>query len=247
VILEVKELSKAFEGIKAVDGVSFGVEDKGISSIIGPNGAGKTTLFNILTGYFLPDSGRVIFKGEDITGLPPYKLCRKGIGRSFQIISIFPQLTVFDSVQTALLARRGKTLTLFSPAKKMLRDETFDILETVELSDQAKSLSGELSHGDQRRMELGIALAAEPEVLLLDEPTAGMAPHERVATVKLLKRISEERNLPLLFIEHDMDVVFGISQEIRVMAQGKLIAQGKPEDIRSNKEVRRIYLGEEEA
>lgn len=244
-ILKAERLLKSFGGLMAVANVNLEIEEGELTSIIGPNGAGKTTLFNLLTGHLRPDSGRVIYKGKDITGLPPYQICKAGIGRSFQRINIFPQLSIFDNIQTAVLSGQGKTTNLFSLAKNMVREETEEILEIVELGDKKKALlGGLLAHGDQKRLEIGIALATRPKLLLLDEPTAGMSPEETVSTTKLIERLAREQGLTIIFVEHDMSVVFAISEKIRVMHLGRIIATGKPEEVRGNDEVQQIYLGE---
>ncbi len=243
-LLEIENLMKAFGGFQATDGVNLSVENGSLCSLIGPNGAGKTTLFNQITGYLVPDSGRVAFKGAEITGLHPYEISRKGITRAFQIINIFPRLTVTESVQLAILARRGKTLRCFAPAKSMVREEAMAVLETVGLAERADALARELSHGDQRILELALALAGEPELLLLDEPMAGMSPFERVKVTELIQKIHQDRGLTVLFCEHDMDVVFGISERVTVLHQGRVIAEGKPEDIKKNEEVHLVYLGQ---
>ena len=243
-LLEIDNLMKAFGGFQATDGVNLSVEKGSLRSLIGPNGAGKTTLFNQITGYLVPDSGRVVFKGEEITGLHPYQISRKGITRAFQIINIFPRLTVLESVQLAILAKRGESLKCFAPAKKMVLGEAMAVLETVGLAEHAPALARELSHGDQRVLELALALAGEPELLLLDEPMAGMSPFERVKVTELIQRIHQDRGVTVLFCEHDMDVVFGISERVTVLHQGRVIAEGKPEDIKKNEEVHMVYLGQ---
>jgi len=246
-LLEIDNLMKAFGGFQATDGVNLSVEKGSLRSLIGPNGAGKTTLFNQITGYLVPDSGRVVFKGEEITGLHPYQISRKGITRAFQIINIFPRLTVLESVQLAILAKRGESLKCFAPAKKMVLGEAMAVLETVGLAEHAPALARELSHGDQRVLELALALAGEPELLLLDEPMAGMSPFERVKVTELIQRIHQDRGVTVLFCEHDMDVVFGISEKVTVLHQGRVIAEGPPEEIKKNKEVHMVYLGQSEA
>lgn len=242
-LLEIESLMKSFGGFLATDGVSLAVEQGSLCSLIGPNGAGKTTLFNQVTGYLVPDSGRITFKGKDITGLHPYQISQKGITRAFQVINIFPRLTVMESAQLAILAKRGYTLRFFAGARRMVRDEAMAVLETVGLADKAGYLAKELSHGEQRTLEMALALAGEPELLLLDEPMAGMSPFERVKATELIQKIHEERGLTVLFCEHDMDVVFGISEKVTVLHQGRVIAEGKPEDIKKNEEVNMVYLG----
>ncbi len=246
-LLEIDNLMKAFGGFQATDGVNLSVEKGSLRSLIGPNGAGKTTLFNQITGYLVPDSGRVVFKGEEITGLHPYQISRKGITRAFQIINIFPRLTVLESVQLAILAKRGESLKCFAPAKNMVLGEAMAVLETVGLAERVNALARELSHGDQRVLELALALAGEPELLLLDEPMAGMSPFERVKVTELIQRIHQDRGVTVLFCEHDMDVVFGISEKVTVLHQGRVIAEGPPEEIKKNEEVHMVYLGQSEA
>lgn len=246
-ILEVAGITKSFGGLMAVAGVSLKIEEGELSSIIGPNGAGKTTLFNLLTGKLRSDSGRIMFNGEDIARLSPFEICRKGIGRSFQRTNIFPELNAFDNVQIAVLATLGKTRNLVSPVKKMVREETERILQSVQLEDKKDVLGGLLSHGDQKRLDFGVALALEPKLLLLDEPTAGMSPKETDKTTELIEKLAREQGLTLVFVEHDMKVVFSISKKIRVMHMGRIIADGDPEEVRANEEVQKIYLGEEAA
>ena len=245
-MFRVKGIGKSFGGLMAVNEVSFNIEEGELSSIIGPNGAGKTTLFNLLTGHLPPDTGRILFKGKEITGLSPHEICRKGIGRSFQRTNIFPRLSAFDNVQVAVMSWLRKSSNLFLRAQSMLREETDEILESVGLGDKKEMTAGLLAHGDQSRLEIGIALGSYPELLLLDEPTAGMSAEELGRTVELIQSLARERGLALLFIEHDMNVVFGISEKIRVMHMGRIIAEGRPEDVRANDEVQRIYLAEEE-
>ena len=246
-LLQIENLMKAFGGFQATDHVNLSIEKGSLRSLIGPNGAGKTTLFNQITGYLVPDSGRVLFKGEEITGLHPYEISRIGITRAFQIINIFPRLTVLESVQLAILAKRGHTLKCFAPAKKMVWEEAMAVLETVGLAERAALRARELSHGDQRVLELALAIAGEPELLLLDEPMAGMSPFERVKVTELIQRIHQDRGVTVLFCEHDMDVVFGISEKVTVLHQGRVIAEGKPEEIKKNEEVHMVYLGQSEA
>ena len=242
-MLQVETLRKSFDGFKAVDGANLSVERGGLVAVIGPNGAGKTTLFNLITGQLKPDGGRVVFKGEDIAGLAPYQVCKKGIARSFQVVNIFPRLTVFENVQVAVLSQQRKSTILFSPARKMAINETNSILESVGLLDRAGDTSGSLSHGDQKVLELAMALGNRPELLILDEPTAGMSPEETLVTMELIKRLASTQGLTILFCEHDIEVVFSIAQRIMVMHQGRTIIQGKPDEVRSNKEVQDAYLG----
>jgi branched-chain amino acid transport system ATP-binding protein len=243
-LLEVAGLKRSFGGFQALGGVSFQVEAGEISAVIGPNGAGKTTLFNVITGHLAPDSGRVGFAGRDITGQPPHAICRLGLARSFQRTNIFPRLSVFENVQIAILSHERRAYGLWTPAQGLGRDRTMEILEDVGLAPRAADPSGSLSYGDQKQLELGIALALQPTLLLLDEPTAGMSPQETRTSVALVARIARERKLTVLFTEHDMEVVFSVAQRIRVLHQGRLIAEGAPEEIRGLAEVKRVYFGE---
>ena len=242
-MLEVHELHKAFAGFVAVGGVSLTVETRQIAAVIGPNGAGKSTLFNLITGHIMPDGGRVLLDGRDITGAPPHRICRMGIGRSFQRTNIFPRLSVFENIQAALLAHRGRGRNFWSRSEDFYREETAALLGSIGLDHQAGAVAGTLSYGNQKQLELGIALASDPMVLLLDEPTAGMSASETQDTMRLLQRIAGERGLTLLFTEHDMEVVFAIAEKIAVLHQGRVIAKGGPEEVRSDPQVRRVYLG----
>ncbi|MFY9693452.1 MAG: ABC transporter ATP-binding protein [Xanthobacteraceae bacterium] len=242
-MLEVCDISKSFGGFRAVSSVSLTIETRQITAVIGPNGAGKSTLFNLITGHLQPDSGTVRFDGNDITGTPPYRICRMGIGRSFQRTNIFPRLTVFENLQAAFLVHYGRGRNFWTRADALYRDETTVLLASIGLLDQEDAVAGTLSYGNQKQLELGLALASEPAVLLLDEPTAGMSATETHEAIKLLERIAAERGLTLLFTEHDMDVVFSIAQKIAVLHQGRIIAEGRPEEVRGDPEVRRVYLG----
>ena len=244
-MLEVSGLRKTFSGFVAIADVSFSVERRQIAAVIGPNGAGKSTLFNLITGHIRPETGKVRFDNNDITGAQPSAICRMGVGRSFQHANIFPKLTVFENVQAALIAHRGAGTNFWSKSRGIFDDETRLLLRSIGLHGQAKTISGTLSYGNQKQLELGIALAADPKMLLLDEPTAGMSASETSATIELLQQIALERELTLLFTEHDMDVVFAIAQKIAVLHQGRLIAAGSPTEVRGNPEVRRVYLGEQ--
>lgn len=237
-------MRKAFGGFGAVNGVSLDLTRGDIAAIIGPNGAGKTTFFNLLTGHLRPDAGSVTLNGRDITGLAPHRICRLGMGRSFQRTNIFRRLTVFQNVQAALISHRGHGLDLFRRVAPLYRRETEALLASIGLMERAGEVSGFLSHGAQKQLELGIALASEPALLLLDEPTAGMSASETRETIALIERLARERGLTLLFTEHDMDVVFSIAQKITVLHQGRIIADGPPDAVRADHEVRRVYLGE---
>lgn len=244
-LLEIQGLTKAFGGVRAVDQVSLSLEERGLTSVIGPNGAGKTTLFNLITGHLAPNDGKILFAGEDITHLPSYEIWYKGLCRSFQITSLFPSLTAFENIQLVQLTRHRKQFNLFQRATHLYKEETFEILKAIELEDKANMTVSSLPYGDQRKLEIGIVLASGSKMMLLDEPTAGMARVERLAMAGFIERLFQERGLSIVFIEHDMDVVMSISQKIRVMHQGRIIAEGSPEEIQRNDEVKRIYLGEQ--
>jgi len=244
VILGVEKVRKSFDGFVAINGVSFSLQKGEICSIIGPNGAGKTTLFNLITGHLRIDEGKLIFKDQDITNRRPYQICRLGVGRSFQRTNIFPRLTVYQNIQAAVLVHRGRSFTFFQPVDSFFQKETEEILGRVGLKEYGETVSGSLSYGFQKQLELGIALASEPELLLLDEPTAGMSTQETHQTMELIGKITREKGLTLLFTEHDMEVVFSISQRIMVLHQGRLIAEGTPEEVRKNPDVQKVYLGE---
>jgi len=243
-MLELRDLHKSFGGFTAIAGVSLAVEEHKVTAIIGPNGAGKSTLFNLVTGHLRPTRGRVLLGGQDVTGQAPYHLCRKGMGRSFQRANIFSRLTVFENVQAALLSHGERGWDLWSRRHTLYRTETQEVLESVGLADKADTPSAALSYGNQKQLELGIALASKPKLLLLDEPTAGMSASETAETIALIERIVAERGLTLLFTEHDMSVVFSIAQKIAVLHQGRVIAEGRPDEVRANADVRRVYLGE---
>lgn len=246
-VLRVESLSKSFEGDLVFADVSFSVEEGELSSIIGPNGAGKTTLFNLITGYHVPDSGRVLLRGKDIAGMQPYDIVRLGMARAFQRTNIFPRMTVLENVVASVISRQRGTLNMVTPIRKLknAHKRAYEILDSVELGDLAHRQSGTLAHGNQKRLDIAIALALEPTLLLLDEPTQGMSPDERWQTVDLVKRLWQDLNITMVFIEHDMDVVFGISQKVRVLCYETLLAEGTPAEISANREVIEAYLGEE--
>jgi branched-chain amino acid transport system ATP-binding protein len=243
-ILETKNLMKDFGGFVATNNVSLQLVEGERHAIIGPNGAGKTTFFNLITGHLTPSSGKVMFEGKDITGMVPHKVVRLGLARSFQRINIYPRMTVFENVQVALIARDHNHFKLFSLGEPHNRQDTQELLELVGLETEALEIAGELSYGKQKQLELAIALAENPRVLLLDEPTAGMSPQETTEAIALVDRITKDRGLTLLFTEHDMGVVFGIADRISVLHHGEIIASGQPEEVRNDPEVRRVYLGE---
>ena len=242
-VLQTVRLKKHFGGLQAVNGVDLGVPEGDLRAIIGPNGAGKTTLFNLITGDLPHDSGQIYFRGEEVGGLAPQDLCRRGIGRTFQVTSIFRRLTALENVQTALLSHHRRHYDILRPARRMYREAAMALLERVGLAGQAAKPSGILAHGDQRRLELAIALASEPRLLMLDEPTAGMAARERHEIMALAADIAREAGLTIVFTEHDMDVVFAVAKRITVLHQGAVIAEGTPLEVRANPEVQRVYLG----
>jgi branched-chain amino acid transport system ATP-binding protein len=242
-MLQVEKLHKSFEDFKAVNGADLMVRKGDLVAVIGPNGAGKTTLFNLITGHLKPDQGRILFKGQDITRLAAHEICRKGIARSFQIANIFPRLSVFRNVQVSVLSQKKLSRTLFRPAQTMVVEETQRILDSVGLSGKKLDVAGSLSHGDKRVLEIAIAIGNEPELLILDEPTAGMSPDETESTMELVKRLAREQGLTILFCEHDMDVVFDVATSIMVMQHGHTIIQGTPKEVRQNATVQEAYLG----
>lgn len=246
-LLQLDAVNKAFGGLKVTNDLSFSVYPGEISAIIGPNGAGKTTLFNQITGHLLPDKGAIVFGGENLVGKTPQAIVRLGMGRAFQIASIFPEETVLDNVKAASLSNLEQTRKFWRPAGffQQATADAYAILESLGLENQASRLAYELSHGDQKLLDIAIALALKPKLLLLDEPTAGMSPEERQRTRKMIGDIRKEYDLTLVFIEHDMDMVFDIAQTVRVLQQGALLAEGTPEEIQQNEDVIRAYLGEE--
>ena len=242
-MLKVESIQKSFDGFMAVNRADLTVGEGEIVAVIGPNGAGKTTLFKLITGHLKPDTGRILFKDENIVGLPPHQICRKGVSLSFQVVNIFTRMTVFENVHVAVLSRQEKTRKLFLPALRHGIDDTREILEKVGLNEKADKISGSLSHGDQKVLEIAIALGNSPELLILDEPTAGMSPEETAITIDLINQLTKELGLTILFCEHDMEVVFSIAHKIMVMHQGQSIIQAEPEEVRNNKQVQEAYLG----
>jgi branched-chain amino acid transport system ATP-binding protein len=227
-----------------VSNVDLAVAEGEIAAVIGPNGAGKSTLFNLITGHLQPTTGQVFVDGRDITGVAPYRICAMGLGRSFQRTNIFPRLTVLENVQAAILAHRGQGRNFWSSSERLHREESQALLASIGLGERAQATAGTLSYGNQKQLELGIALASDPKILLLDEPTAGMSAGETHESIALIERIAHQRGLTLLFTEHDMAVVFSIAQKIAVLHQGRVIAQGDPATVRADAEVRRVYLGD---
>jgi len=229
-ILKVVRLNKSFGGLKATNDVDYEMTTGELSAIIGPNGAGKSTFFNLLTGYHRVDSGAVYYKGRDITNWPPHKIARLGITRAFQISNIYPALTTYENIRQAILTEQNRTLNFFTPAERLAKKETLELLEITGLSHHANMIVGNLSQGDKKRLELAIALGSKPQLVFLDEPTAGMSGEETRET---------------LFTEHDMSVVFGYARRLTVLHQGTIIAEGTPEEVRANERAQKIYLGEE--
>ena len=242
-ILTTEGLTKNFGGLRAVDSVSLGFEEGRLTSVIGPNGAGKTTFFNLLTGLIKPDSGRIIFKGEDITKFPIHEIIRKGISRSFQILNLFNEMTLFENVWLGVQAQQGHGTELFADSNKFtsIREETHRVIKETGLSGKEDTPVKLLSYGDRRILEITISLTTKPMLLLLDEPTSGLMSEDRKRISEFMKRISSQ--LTLVVVEHDMDVVMSISDHIVVLHQGGILAQGPPNEIRGNEKVQEAYLG----
>ena len=242
-ILAVENLAKAFGGVRAVAGVSLAVGRGELLALIGPNGAGKTTCFNMLNGQLRPDRGSVKLEGRELVGLKPRAIWRLGVGRTFQITATFASMTVAENVQMALLSHHRRLRSFWPAANAMYRDEATRLLDRVGMAAQADRACGVLAYGDLKRVELAIALAHRPRLLLMDEPTAGMAPRERVALMALTAEIVRAEGLGVLFTEHDMDVVFAHADRIVVLNRGALIAEGAPAEVRADPQVQEIYLG----
>jgi branched-chain amino acid transport system ATP-binding protein len=245
-ILTIQNLYRHFGGVAAINGVNLAFSENELRSIIGPNGAGKTTLFNVITGKLSANSGQIVFRGQDITNRPPHEVVRLGICRTFQKSSIFPGLTVLENVRIARQIRLGGSRRIFAArdSLKTVQEETQAILERLGLRDKGKMLASSLSHGDQRLLEIGVALAGAPRLLLLDEPTAGMSPRETEQTMHLIRQLAKD--VAVILVEHDMEVVMTISDKISVMHQGAIIAEGNPDEIQRNDQVREAYLGKED-
>jgi branched-chain amino acid transport system ATP-binding protein len=246
-ILETKNLYKSFGALLAINDISIRIKEGALISVIGPNGAGKTTFFNLISGQYIPDKGTVLLKGENITGLPPHVLVKKGLGRSFQITNIFPELSVLTNVCVALTAASRTSFDCLHALKSShdILEEAHSIIESVRLSEYKDYRGSALSHGDRKLLEFGLVLAIKPVLMLLDEPTCGMNQEETNNTVRLIREIAKERNITVILTEHDIDLVFSISDRIAVLDQGQLIAEGTPDEIRSNDLVKRAYLGED--
>jgi branched-chain amino acid transport system ATP-binding protein len=242
--LAVRRISKAYGGVQAVREVSFSVEPGELVALIGPNGAGKTTCFNMLNGQLVPDAGDIRLGDTSVVGLPPHRIWRLGVGRTFQITQTFGSMSVRENVQVALLSHHRKLKSIAALAPRLFIEEAEALLERVGMREQAARPCAVLAYGDLKRVELAIALANRPRVLLMDEPTAGMAPEERGELMQLAAMLAREQNIAVLFTEHDMSVVFGYSNRVIVLHQGEVIAAGAPEQVRSNPKVREVYLGD---
>lgn len=243
--LVVRDLQRSFGGVQAVGGVSFTLRSGDLLALIGPNGAGKSTCFNLLNGQLRPDSGSVRLDGTELVGLPPRRIWALGVGRTFQITATFASMTVAENVQLVLLSRARRLFGLWRPAAEQFREPALALLDRVGMAGQADRPCGVLAYGDVKRVELAMALASEPTVLLMDEPTAGMAPAERLALMALTAELVRERGLAVLFTEHDMDAVFGHATRVLVLDRGRLIAEGSPDQVRADPRVQSVYLGGE--
>jgi branched-chain amino acid transport system ATP-binding protein len=248
-ILVIENLNKAFGRVQAASNINLSIDEGVLTSVIGPNGAGKSTLINMLSGSLPVDSGKVIFQGSDITHLPIHRRVRMGLCRSFQVVNVFPELTVFDNIQIPVLTMNNRSRKLFRSIfrEKDAQREVNEILEMIGLASEARTPASALSHGDQRVLEVGIALAAKPKLLFLDEPTAGMNPVERVKILDNIRQLSAIGKTSFVIVEHDMDVVFSLSERVIVLHHGEVIGDGTTEEVQSNPRVREVYLGEEVA
>ncbi len=244
-ILEITGATKRFGGFTAINNVNLSVEERETHAVIGPNGAGKTTLFNLVSGLISPDLGSVTFRGQRLTRLKPHEIVKVGMARSFQKVNVFPRKSAFANVQVALIAHAGLHYNAYRDASDVFREESMKLLDLVKLAPDAERPAGTLAHGKQKQVELAVALAANPKMLLLDEPTAGMSIAETKASIALIKEIVAARGLTLLFTEHDMAVVFEIASKISVLHHGEIIASGSPDKVREEPEVKRIYLGKD--
>lgn len=242
-ILKVQNLSKSFGGVKAVHNVSFELAEGQLLAMIGPNGAGKSTCFNLINGQLRPDRGDIIVLGKKINGYPPRQVWKLGVGRTFQITSTFSSMTVLENIQIAMLSYHKHTKSLLKKAGNLYVDESMDLIRQVGIENQHDRACGVLTYGDLKRVELAVALANRPKLLLMDEPTAGMGPSERQTLMELTKKIVRSQNIGILFTEHDMDVVFNHAERIILLNRGELVAQGTPEEVRQNDKAQKIYLG----
>ena len=246
-LMQVTGLNKAFGKVVTARDLNINFEEGVLTSIIGPNGAGNSTLINVLTGALPADSGHITFMGQDITDLPIHARVKMGLCRSFQVVNVFPELTVFQNVEIPVLSQMGRARAIFRPvgSEKEARAEVERVLEQVGLLERASSMANQLSHGDQRLLEVGIALAAKPKLLFLDEPTAGMNPVERVEILDNIRKLSQARTTSFVIVEHDMDIVFSLSDRVIVLHRGDIICDGDPAKVQCDEQVRKCYLGEE--
>ncbi|MGB7298904.1 MAG: ABC transporter ATP-binding protein [Burkholderiaceae bacterium] len=245
-MLKLENIVKTFGGVVATDNLTLDFPERSLSAIIGPNGAGKTTLFNLITGHLVPDSGRILLAGEDIAGKKPADIVRKGIGRAFQVASIFPSLTVEQALIGAVSAHYGVDGRMFQPfPPPRARRRAEEMIELLQMQAVADRICSNISHGDQKLLDVGLALALEPRVLLLDEPTAGMGPDERWKMMNTVRRLWETQEMTLIFIEHDIEIVFEVAHTINVLKYGAVLASGPPQEIRGNPDVIEAYLGVE--
>jgi branched-chain amino acid transport system ATP-binding protein len=242
-VLAVERLGKSFGGVRAAANISFAVAAGELVALIGPNGAGKSTTFNLIGGQLRPDEGTVRLGGENITGLPPRQIWRKGVGRTFQIAQTFVSMSVVENVQMALISARGETRAPWRPAASRRRAEALALLDTIGMVDQAERACAVLAYADIKRVELAIALASEPKLLLMDEPTAGMALKDRATLMDLVAAIARGRGIAVLFTEHDMNAVFRYADRIHVLVRGEIVASGDPETLRSDTRLKEVYLG----
>ncbi len=242
-VLEVYKLSKSFGGVEAVKNLSFDLAEGQLLAMIGPNGAGKSTCFNLINGQLRPDNGSVVVMGKKINGYQPRQVWNLGVGRTFQITSTFASMTVLENIKMAVLSYHRQTKSLFSKVRRLFTEESMALLKLVGIEDQHDRACGVLAYGDLKRVELAVALANHPKLLLMDEPTAGMGPAERQSLMELTSDIVRNQNIGVLFTEHDMEVVFTHSDRIIVLNRGELVAEGTPAEVRENAEVQKIYLG----
>ena len=242
-VLEVHELAKSFGGVQAVKNLSFDLAEGQLLAMIGPNGAGKSTCFNLINGQLRPDSGRVVIMGKKINGYKPRQVWKLGVGRTFQITSTFASMTVLENIKMTVLSYHRQTKSIFGKVHRLYNDESMELLKLVGIEDQHDRACGVLAYGDLKRVELAVALANQPKLLLMDEPTAGMGPAERQSLMELTSNIVRNQNIGVLFTEHDMEVVFTHADRIIVLNRGELVAEGTPEAVRRNPQVQEIYLG----
>ena len=242
-VLEVQQLAKSFGGVEAVKNLSFGLSEGQLLAMIGPNGAGKSTCFNLINGQLRPDYGSIVILGHKINGYRPRQVWQLGVGRTFQVTSTFASMTVLENIKMAVLSYHRRTRSIFSTVRRLYRDQSMELLKLVGIEDQHDRACGVLAYGDLKRVELAVALANKPKLLLMDEPTAGMGPAERQSLMELTTDIVRTQKIGVLFTEHDMDVVFTHADRIIVLNRGELVAEGTPTEVRQNPKVQEIYLG----